>query len=255
MGMKERKMRLGGGTSIRAFTLVEVLVVIAIIGVLVSVLLPSLKKARESAVTLRDSSNIRQFGYGLTRYQLESRDWILGYRMPKPADGEDGAVWWSIVMAGGYVQAHGAPGTLGFPTTTNLGRDTMPPVRCIADTPERFVNSLVRKPYFLTGGTEYLYSGSSGNSRFWMSYTINAFMGDGLNTATYPLQRGSRARKSPSGLVYFTCGDQAARFTNLASWAGADMFVHNNSTNALFLDGHVALTKKEFLTDVEELKP
>ncbi len=240
---------------LRGFTLIEVLVVISIIALLVSLLLPSLKKARESAVTLRDSSNIRQFGYGLLRYQNDSRDWVLGYRMPKPADGEDGAFWWSIIMAGNYVENNSGPGNIAFPTTTNLGRDTLPPMRCIADTPARFANTLVRKPYYLTGGTEYIYPGSSGNSRIWLSYTINAFMGDGLNQPTYPLVRTSKVRKNTSSLIYVTCGDSGGRFTALTNWSTLDMFVHQNNTNTLFLDGHVSLVKKEFLTDVEELKP
>jgi prepilin-type N-terminal cleavage/methylation domain-containing protein/prepilin-type processing-associated H-X9-DG protein len=60
----------------RAFTLIEVIVVIAIITILAAILIPSLNSALERAKATKDLSNLRQIGLGLQTY-LNDKDSVL----------------------------------------------------------------------------------------------------------------------------------------------------------------------------------
>jgi prepilin-type N-terminal cleavage/methylation domain-containing protein len=69
----------GGTMRRRAFTLVELLVVIGIIALLIAMLLPTLKKAKEAANRTRCASNMRQIIMGMQMYSNDDKKKIYLY--------------------------------------------------------------------------------------------------------------------------------------------------------------------------------
>src|SRR5262245_19244357 len=62
--------------TVRAFTLVELLVVIGIIAVLISILLPTISRARQQAASTQCQSNMRQCGLVFFMYANENKGFL-----------------------------------------------------------------------------------------------------------------------------------------------------------------------------------
>ena len=92
----------------KGFTLVELLVVIGIIALLISILLPSLKKAREQSRMVACQSNLRQIAQGFILYANASKGQLPPLSEKQPPSGGNpvtagGKHWFEFLGENGHV--------------------------------------------------------------------------------------------------------------------------------------------------------
>ncbi len=89
----------------KGFTLIELLVVIAIIALLVSILLPSLKQAKESAKSMYCKTNMRTVAMAVRQYAYEENDLLVWYRT-KGSSGfyPDGEFFTNMLVRKGVIE-------------------------------------------------------------------------------------------------------------------------------------------------------
>ncbi len=141
-------LRAEGRTTQHGFTLVELLVVVAIISLLIAILLPALKKAREVAEQVKCGATLKQISMAVINYTMENGQYIpSGYSDNRYDD--DGNKLRQIQQYLGYQLYQDKGALYGNPKQGN-------------DSARMYCPSFIRTPGVNTNGTSYAYLGGNG---------------------------------------------------------------------------------------------
>ena len=207
---------------IRIFTLIELLIVIAIIAILAGMLLPALNAAREKARAIKCAGNLKQYGMAIAMYAHTYQDYLL---IQNPVNHKTGTIGY-IYQWGGYIQT-----------------ELMPKMREADWKAGRSINSCPSR-------NKNYGAALTGYEQEAISYAHNTLalgsQAQGANPdATHKMSR----LKQPAFYVGF-CDSEvwcigSSGVLAKGRWNGSKeydyvSFRHGNRSNAVFIDGHAA---------------
>ena len=207
---------------IRIFTLIELLIVIAIIAILAAMLMPALNVAREKARAIKCAGNLKQYGMAIAMYAHTYQDYLL---IQNPVNHKTGTIGY-IYQWGGYIQT-----------------ELMPKMREADWKAGRSINSCPSR-------NKNYGAALTGYEQEAISYAHNTLalgsQAQGANPdATHKMSR----LKQPAFYVGF-CDSEvwcigSSGVLAKGRWNGSKeydyvSFRHGNRSNAVFIDGHAA---------------
>ncbi len=226
-----------------AFTLVELLVVIGIIAILISLLMPAMRKARDAAKRISCASNLRQVYLGFQMYRNANNGYIPVQRY------KGGSQCWPRFLVAGRT----GDDLLGFPKYL--------PVRVTVCPMNYYYDEAVRHPIDADSYGTYGYGLFDPAVTDKYFHRIHFYNGTSIYNSTnfIYVQHPDRMRQfnwQQSRTIMLADSamyDMGNLGRSVAVWgrssnahkAGTIFLVHGNMANAMFYDGHCeAMTAK-----------
>src|ERR1041384_7914093 len=223
------------------FTLIELLVVVAIIAILAAMLLPALKKAKESAKASQCLNNMRQIGFACMSWGQDHNDTVMN-SLPYLCDGS-WTPWQYYLLTENYLvgdlpqaehPAWFGGGTLPYTKIKDFKMSGSRVLFCPNFVTQRGPNTLNLDGLGYTSTDETTYQ-----------YGINAYLSQ-IGSATpclpspndwYRAPIRAAGFKVPSATLWFV--DSSEGWKDACFWSPALAFRPGNGDNVCFVDGHV----------------
>lgn len=240
--------------SARAFTLVEMLVVIAVIAILAAMLMPALQKAIEQARSANCQNNCKQIGLASASYMND----FNGYFPCTSYSNAVGLTYpngWSVTPFGNQYKVLGIVWVSGYLPPLQTG--TTPPLSSPAICPSLYPDWCKVNWSAATGGYigNHLYIRGG-------TYGFNDHLDRSLQSVNQTIRPNLRKFTSLKNLgsrfVFTDSTEQRLRiviarredFVGQSSEGYEPNWIHNNATNFLFGDGHAQSFQRDALPEV-----
>ncbi len=174
---RNRRIARAHSRACGGFTILEVFVCFGIIMVLLTLLLPAVSAARQAALRVQCSNNLKQLGLALTCYHETFGVFPPGYvaRDVAPEDPSDvetgsGYGWGCLIL--GFLEQQAQLSSIPFeldaddPTASSVGGTIISPFVCAADSGEMVFSVQSSRGTFMLGALELCR-----RSGLWQSYT------------------------------------------------------------------------------------